>query len=89
MANVRAFLGLSTAPRPSSNWRGGPWLVIFLGIIIALPQARALVAGGILGGIVIGAALILLRRASRPSGPRRGTPITLFTQPVVLAPVRA
>jgi len=50
----------------------------FVVILASLPQARALLTYGMLGGIVIGAALILARHPVGPSGPRRGTPIVLF-----------
>jgi hypothetical protein len=58
---------------------------MFLGILIALPQARILLVTGFLGGLVIGIGLILSRHQS---GPRRGTPITLFPRPVAVSPER-
>ena len=50
-----------------------------LAILAALPQARAVLITGFLGGVVIGICLILARQQP---GPRRGTPITLFPRPV-------
>lgn len=68
------------------GWRGLPLLGVFLAIVFALPQARALLTTGFLGGIVIGVGLILARNQS---GPRRGTPITLFPRPVSINVTRA
>jgi hypothetical protein len=67
------------------GWRGLPVLGTFLAILIALPQARALLTTGLLGGVVIGVCLILVRHQS---GPRRGTPITLFPRTVPLSVTR-
>ena len=74
---VQAFLKRSSGPWGPTGWRGLPWLAAFVVILVAVPQARTLMAGGILGGIVIGALLILIRHQSG-SGPRRGTPVVLF-----------
>jgi hypothetical protein len=75
---VRAFLRLYSTPLSLTGWRGAPLLAVAAAIVVALPQARALVAMGMLGGIVIGAFLILIRHQSGWGGPRRGTPIVLF-----------
>ena len=74
---IRAFLRLFST-RLSRGWRSAPMLGLFVLILAGLPQARALLTAGILGGIVIGAALILARHPVGPPGPRRGTPIVLF-----------
>ena len=54
-------------------------------ILVALPEARALIATGLAGGVVIGAFLILMRYQGGPGGPRRGTPIVLFPRTVNLS----
>ena len=77
MAVKRAFVQVFSTPIPVSGWRGAAWLGVAVAIFLALPEARALVTAGVLGGIVIAAVLILLRQATG-SGPRRGTPIALF-----------
>jgi hypothetical protein len=74
----RAFLRLVWTRLSLGGWRGAAKLGFFVLILAALPQARALLTAGLLGGIVIGAALILARHPIAPSGPRRGTPIVLF-----------
>ena len=61
------------------GWRSLLVLAAFVAIVVALPQARALLTTGLLGGVVIGIVLILARHQP---GPRRGTPITLFPRPV-------
>ena len=69
------------------GWRGLPIVGIFLVIVFALPQARALLTTGLLGGVVLGVCLILVRHQG---GPRRGTPITtLFPRPVPINVTRA
>lgn len=79
---VRAFLRLYSTPLSVTGWRGVPLLGIAVAIIVALPQARALVTAGLLGGVVIGAFLILIRHQSGTPGPRRGSPIVLFPRTV-------
>ena len=64
-----------------TGWRALMLLVVFAAILIALPEARALLTMGLLGGIVLGAILILIRHQG-PRLPRRGTPIVLFPRPV-------
>jgi len=77
-----AFLRLFSTRLPMTGWRGVPWIGIAIAIVVALPQARALIAVGLGGGVVLGAVLILIRHQGGPSGPRRGTPITLFPRTV-------
>ena len=72
MANLRAS---------HIAWRSLSMWVVFLAILVMLPQARVLLATGFLGGLVIGVLLILARHQS---GPRWGTPITLFPRSVTL-----
>jgi hypothetical protein len=79
---VRAFLTRSSRPGALTGWRGLPMLAFFALFLIALPQARALVAAGLAGGVVLGGLLILIRHHSGSSGPRRGTPIVLFPRRV-------
>jgi hypothetical protein len=67
------------------GWRGFPMLGFAAALVVTLPQARALITVGLLGGVLIGLALILIRRQTRPSGPRRGTPIVLFPRPANLS----
>jgi hypothetical protein len=74
---VRAFLRRHSTPSPVTGWRGVLLLAFLAAILLILPQARALITVGLLGGVVIGAFLILIRHQSG-SGPRRGTPIVLF-----------
>jgi hypothetical protein len=83
---VGAFLRLYSARLTMTGWRGVLWLGIAAAILVALPEARAVLALGLAGGVVIGAFLILIRHQGRPSGPRRGTPITLFPRAVNLSP---
>ena len=64
------------------GWRGWLRLLSFVALLAALPEARALLTAGMLGGIVLGAGLILIRHQAGPRGPRRGTPIVLFPRPV-------
>jgi hypothetical protein len=81
MTDLRAFLRHNPfSSMRMSGWRGVLWLGLLSVIVVALPQARALLTAGILGGIVLGAFLILMRQR-RPGGPR-GTPIVLFPRPV-------
>jgi hypothetical protein len=61
-------------------------IAVFVAILAALPQARALLTTGLLGGVVLGICLILARHQP---GPRRGTPITLFPRPVSVNVTRA
>lgn len=82
MAGLRAFLRLSSAPPSTSGWRGVLLLGVVAAIVAALPEARALLSLGLLGGVVLGGLLILIRHQPRPRGPRRGTPIVLFPRPV-------
>jgi len=75
---IRAFLKRSSTPGALGGWRGVPLLVALAVILVTVPQARTRITGGILGGIVIGAFLILIRHQAGPAGPGRGTPIVLF-----------
>jgi hypothetical protein len=77
---MRASVRFYSTPLSLSGWRGHIWLAIAALIFAALPEARALVTAGFLGGVVIAGFLILIRHGGS-SGPRRGTPIVLF-QPV-------
>lgn len=74
---VRAFLRRHSTPAPMTGWRSALLLAFLAAILLVVPQARALITAGLLGGVVIGALLILIRHQSG-SGPRRGTPIVLF-----------
>jgi len=76
-----AFLRLLSKRLSFNGWRSAPMVGVFVLILASLPQARALLTAGILGGIVIGAALIVARHPINP-GPRRGTPIVLFPRTV-------
>jgi hypothetical protein len=78
MKGVQAFLRLYSTPLSVTGWRGVPLLGVAAAITVALPQARAILAAGLMGGIVIGATLIIARHQFGSSGPRRGTPIVLF-----------
>lgn len=69
-------------PFRTSGWRGFMWLAAVAVIVAALPEARALLSAGVLGGIVLGVGLILMRQQGGPPRPRRGTPIVLFPRPV-------
>ena len=82
MAELRSVLRQSLTRSSMTGWRGLILLVAFAVILIALPQARALLTAGILGGIVLGVFLILVRQQPGPPRPRRGTPIVLFPRPV-------
>jgi len=86
MTGLRAFLRPYSTPAATAGWRGVLWLGFALAILVALPQARALVAAGLAGGLVIGAFLILMRYQGGSGTPRRGTPITLFPRTVSLSP---
>jgi hypothetical protein len=81
MTGLRAFLRpFSTRPL-SGGWRGLLLLGFLAVMLTLLPEARALLTLGVLGGIVLGVFLILIRHQPR-NGPRRGTPIVLFPRPV-------
>jgi hypothetical protein len=84
MTVKRAFVRVFSTPIPVSGWRGIVWLAIAVAIFLALPEARALVTVGFLGGVVIAGFLILIRHRGS-SGPRRGTPIVLFPREVNVA----
>ena len=86
MTGLRVFVRQHSQPPSMAGWRGVLWLCAAVLILIALPQARALMAAGLAGGVVIGAFLILIRHQGGPRGPRRGTPITLFPRAVNLSP---
>jgi hypothetical protein len=79
---IKAFLRLYSDPSALRGFRSVPLWVAFLGILIGVPQARVLLTAGFLGGLVIGAALIIARHHFHSNGPRRGTPIVLFPRPV-------
>ena len=82
MADLRAFLRRNSSPLSMSGWRGLFWLALMAAIVMTLPQARALLTAGLLGGILLGVSLILIRHQPGPPRPRRGTPIVLFPRPV-------
>lgn len=82
MAGLRAFLRSYSTPHSVRGWRGAPFLALVAAIVIALPEARALLTAGVLGGSVLGVLLILVRHQSGPRRPDRGTPIVLFPRPV-------
>ena len=86
MTGLRVFVRQHAQPPSMSGWRGAFWLGAAVVILVALPQARVLIAAGLAGGVVIGAFLILIRHQGGPSQPRRGTPITLFPRTVNLSP---
>ena len=86
MAGFLAGLRVYQARIRIGGWRGLPLIAVFVGILVTLPQARALLTTGFLGGVVIGIFLILARQQP---GPRRGTPITLFPRPVSANVTRA
>ena len=85
MAGFLAGLRVYRARRVG-GWRNLLPIIMFVAILVALPQARALLTTGLLGGAVIGVCLILARQQP---GPRRGTPITLFPRPVSVNVTRA
>jgi hypothetical protein len=59
--------------------------IVFVAILAILPEARALLATGLGGGVVLGGLLILARHHIGGGGPRRGTPVALFPRPVRVA----
>jgi hypothetical protein len=63
--------------------------MLFGAIVAILPEARALLATGLGGGVVLGGFLILVKHHIGTGGPRRGTPIVLFPRPVNVAALRA
>jgi hypothetical protein len=63
--------------------------MLFGAILAILPEARALLATGLGGGVVLGGFLILVKHRIGTGGPRRGTPIVLFPRPVSVAALRA
>jgi hypothetical protein len=83
---MRAFLERYSNPGSMRGWRSVPLLVVLALILIALPHARALLAAGLAGGVVIGAFLILIRHQSGSGGPRRGTPVVLFPRTADASP---
>jgi hypothetical protein len=82
MAELRSVLRQALTGSSMKRWRGMVLLVAFAVILVELPEARALLTAGMLGGVVLGAFLILMRQQSGPPRPRRGTPIVLFPRPV-------
>jgi hypothetical protein len=62
-----------------TGWRA---FVLLAVLLVGIPEARALITAGLLGGIVLGAILIYIRHQAGPRFPRRGTPIVLFPRPV-------
>ena len=86
MAGFLAGLRVNHAGYSFGRWRNLVPIAVFVAILAALPQARALLTTGFLGGVVIGICLILSRQQA---GPRRGTPITLFPRPVSVNVTRA
>lgn len=86
MAGFLAGLRVFRARTGIGGWRNLMLLALFAAILLALPQARALLTTGFLGGVVIGIFLIVARQQP---GPRRGTPITLFPRPVSVNVTRA
>ena len=82
MAELRSVLRRSLTGSTMNGWHGIIVLVAFAVILVALPQARALLTAGLAGGIVLGVFLILIRQQAGPPRPRRGTPIVLFPRPV-------
>ena len=81
---VRAFLRLYSDPHALRGFRSVPVWVVFLLVVGVVPQARILLTAGFMGGVVIGAALIIARHKFGSSGPRRGSPIVLFPRPVTV-----
>jgi hypothetical protein len=81
---VRAFLRLYSDPQALRGFRSVPVWVVFLLVVALVPQARILLTAGFMGGLVIGAALIIARHKFGSSGPRRGSPIVLFPRPVTV-----
>lgn len=57
---------------------GGGLLGIVMLITIVLPQAWFVVASGIVGGVLIGVAMIVRRHARGLAGPGDSAPLTLF-----------
>jgi hypothetical protein len=86
MAGFLAGLRVYQTGKRWALWRNLLPLMAFVAILVALPQARALLTTGFLGGVIIGICLILARHQP---GPRRGTPITLFPRPVSVNVSRA
>ena len=78
---IRAFLRLYSDPERLRGFRNLSVWILFLTILAAIPRARVLLLAGMLGGVVVGAALIIARH-HWPSGPRRGAPIVLFPRPI-------
>ena len=69
-------------PLKWNGWQGFLRVASFVLFVAVLPEARALLTAGMLGGIVLGVFLILIRQHSGPPRPGRGTPIVLFPRPV-------
>jgi hypothetical protein len=86
MAGFLAGLRVDQTRSGLRGWRNLVPIAVFVAILAALPQARALLTTGLLGGVIIGICLILARHQP---GPRRGTPITLFPRPVSVSVTRA
>ena len=82
MPELRSVLRRSMTRSSMKGWHGIILVVAFAVILVALPQARALLTAGIAGGIVLGVFLILIRQQAGTPRPRRGTPIVLFPRPV-------
>jgi hypothetical protein len=61
-----------------ANVGGGGLLGVVLLMTIVMPQAWFLVLAGLTGGLVIGVATIMWRRARGLAGPRGAAPLSLF-----------
>jgi hypothetical protein len=86
MAGFLAELRVYRKRAGLGGWRNLLLLALFGAILAALPEARAVLITGFLGGVVIGICLIVARQQP---GPRRGTPITLFPRTVSVNVTRA
>jgi hypothetical protein len=63
---------------------GGLGLIgVVIIMAVAFPAARALLVGGLAGGLLIAASLIAWRRAHVPSGPSGDNPAILFREAAV------
>jgi len=86
---IRAFLRLNPSPESFRGWRSVLWPGLGLLIVVLVPQVGVLLTAGFLGGVLVGASLIVARREFRGPGSGGGTPIVLFPRPANISAGRA
>jgi hypothetical protein len=68
MTDQRSFVMLYSTRIPIAGWGSSALLAIAAVIVIALPEARALTALGLISGAALGVSLIVARARRRGDG---------------------